>query len=122
MFECGLLRHPVSPVPPPLLSPLPSPSPLAPAPLQADEFNHFIRRIDLSTGLVSTLAGTSGASGSANGLGTAASFNYTWGVAMDAAGRVALVVSDTQEGVGDVGRVSRPQWLAKNVRVWRGEG
>ena len=37
--------------------------------------------------------GTSGVPGSVNGLGTAASFNSPYGVAMDANGTVALVVS-----------------------------
>ena len=61
--------------------------------LQADHFNHIIRLIILSSGLVSTLAGTSGVSGSSNGIGTTASLYYPSGVAMDANGTVALVVS-----------------------------
>ena len=39
--------------------------------------NHLIRQIVLSTGAVTTLAGT-GSSGSANGTGTSASFNYPY--------------------------------------------
>ena len=72
--------------------------------LQADMYTHLIRRIVLSSGLVSTLAGTSGASGSADGLGTAASFYLPTGVAMDAAGTVAVAVSGAGEGVGYEGR------------------
>ncbi|HEY9899838.1 MAG TPA: hypothetical protein V6D00_11700, partial [Pantanalinema sp.] len=41
----------------------------------ADTFNHTIRKIVLSTGVVTTLAGTVGSSGSTNGTGTAAKFN-----------------------------------------------
>ena len=65
--------------------------------MQSDYYNCLIRRIVISSGLVSTLAGTSGASGSADGLGTAASFNTPLGVAMDAAGTVALIVSGYEE-------------------------
>ena len=54
----------------------------------ADYGNNMIRMINPS-GLVSTLAGnSSGASGSANGTGTAASFKSPSGVAVDAAGNV----------------------------------
>ena len=59
---------------------------------QTDD-NHLVRRIDLPSGLVTTLAGASGASGSANGLGTAASFRNPTGVAIDTNGTVAIVVS-----------------------------
>ena len=44
----------------------------------ADTFNYLIRQIVISTGAVTTLAGT-GSSGSANGTGTSASFyNPLW--------------------------------------------
>ena len=39
--------------------------------------NHLIRKIVISTGAVTTVAGT-GSSGSANGTGTSASFNYPY--------------------------------------------
>jgi hypothetical protein len=48
----------------------------------ADNQNNLIRQIVISTGVVTTLAG-SGAQGSANGTGTAASFNQPAGVATD---------------------------------------
>ncbi|MFY8035401.1 MAG: hypothetical protein ACOVMN_12835, partial [Flexibacteraceae bacterium] len=52
----------------------------------ADRGNNRIRKIS-PAGLVTTVAG-SGSSGSANGIGTAASFNSLSGVAVDAAGNV----------------------------------
>ncbi len=48
----------------------------------ADYSNHLIRKIVISTGAVTTLAGT-GSSGSANGTGTSASFNYPQGITTD---------------------------------------
>ena len=53
----------------------------------ADQNNHLIRKIT-PAGVVSTLAGMAGTSGSTNGTGTAASFNAPSGVATDAAGNV----------------------------------
>lgn len=57
----------------------------------ADEDNHAIRKIT-PLGVVTTFAGT-GAQGSADGTGTAASFYYPCGVAVDASGTV--YVADT---------------------------
>jgi len=48
----------------------------------ADSLNHLIRKIVISTGVVTTVAGT-GSSGSANGTGTSASFNYPYGITTD---------------------------------------
>jgi hypothetical protein len=45
----------------------------------ADSNNHLIRKIVVSTGVVTTVAGT-GSTGSANGTGTSASFNYPYGI------------------------------------------
>ena len=47
-----------------------------------DTFNHLIRQIVISTGVVTTLAGT-GSSGTANGTGTSASFNNPIGITTD---------------------------------------
>jgi hypothetical protein len=58
----------------------------------ADSGNDEIREITPS-GVVSTLAGSPGQTGSSNGNGTAARFNDPWGVAVDSAGNV--YVSDT---------------------------
>ena len=48
----------------------------------ADSSNHLIRKIVISTGVVTTLAGT-GLSGSANGTGTSASFHLPRGITTD---------------------------------------
>ena len=48
----------------------------------ADRNNHLIRKIVISTGAVTTLAGT-GSSGSADGTGTSASFNIPHGITTD---------------------------------------
>ena len=53
----------------------------------ADTYNHAIRKIT-SGGAVTTFAGTSGTSGHADGTGTAASFDYPAGLAVDSSGNV----------------------------------
>jgi len=58
----------------------------------ADTYNHTIRKISAS-GIVSTLAGTAGMNGSADGVGTEARFKEPQGVAADSAGNV--YVADT---------------------------
>jgi sugar lactone lactonase YvrE len=57
----------------------------------ADTGNHVIRVVT-AAGVSSTLAGTVGVKGSADGLGANASFNQPWGIALDSAGN--LYVSD----------------------------
>jgi hypothetical protein len=52
-----------------------------------DTDNHAVREIAAS-GVVSTLAGLAGTSGSADGVGTAARFNFPTGLAVDSAGDV----------------------------------
>ena len=54
----------------------------------ADTYNYGVRKIVLSTGVVTTLAGTLGTAGSTNGTGTAAKFGYLYGIAVDTAGNV----------------------------------
>ena len=60
--------------------------------MQGDTFNHLIRLLVLSSGVVSTLAGQAGSTGSTNGIGTNARFNFPRGIALDAAGTFAVVV------------------------------
>jgi hypothetical protein len=57
----------------------------------SDEANETIRKIT-SAGVVTTLAGTAGAGGSANGTGSAASFSTPAGIAVDTSGN--LFVAD----------------------------
>lgn len=52
------------------------------------DYNNDLIRVITPGGVVSTLAGSAGVAGSANGTGTAASFNQPEGVAVDAAGNV----------------------------------
>jgi uncharacterized repeat protein (TIGR02543 family) len=61
--------------------------------LYVADLSNKIRKIVISTGEVTTIAG-SGAFGSVNGTGSAASFDYPQGIAIDPAGK-NLYVSDT---------------------------
>lgn len=58
----------------------------------ADTDNHTIRRIVIATGAVTTLAGTAGTSGSADGTGAAARFGYPRAISTDGTN---LYVADT---------------------------
>jgi sugar lactone lactonase YvrE len=59
----------------------------------ADTGNSLIRKIVLATGAVSTLAGTVGMQGSADGIGTTAQFRSPKGIAADGMGN--LYIADT---------------------------
>ncbi len=59
-----------------------------------DEDNHVVRRIDKSTGEVTTFAGTMALSGTDDGTGTAAKFNSPEGVWGDGAGNLYVVDSN----------------------------
>ena len=53
----------------------------------ADQSNHRIRKVTVSTGIITTIAGTGSASYSGdNGAATSATLNYPLGVAVDASG------------------------------------
>ncbi len=58
----------------------------------ADTANNTIRAIDIASGVVTTLAGIAGTSGSTDGTGTAALFNHPVGITM--AGTI-LYIADT---------------------------
>ena len=58
----------------------------------ADQFNHCIRKIVVSTGEVTTLAGRPGNSGYANGPSNSAQFNGPAGVAVNGNGTTVYVV------------------------------
>ena len=59
----------------------------------ADENNHTIRKIT-PTGVVTTLAGTAGSAGSADGTGASARFNLPYGVAVDSGGLIYVTDSN----------------------------
>ena len=56
----------------------------------ADESNNRIRKVTVSTGIITTIAGssTSGSYSGDNGAATSATLNYPAGVALDASGRI----------------------------------
>jgi len=58
----------------------------------SDYTSHTIRKVGIATGVVTTLAGSPGAPGSANGTGAAARFNGPGGMATDGTGN--LLVGD----------------------------
>ncbi len=59
----------------------------------AERDNHTIRKIVIATGVVTTLAGTAGFSGSADGTGAAARFDEIYGITADASGNVYVADS-----------------------------
>ena len=66
----------------------------------ADTDNHAIREI-APNGAVSTIAGMAGVGGTADGMGSAARFNFPTGIAVDGAGNV--YVADTDNDIVRVG-------------------
>jgi alpha-tubulin suppressor-like RCC1 family protein/sugar lactone lactonase YvrE len=82
----------------------------------ADTNNHLIRKVVPSTGIVTTVAGLVGDSGSADGLGSLARFNFPSGVAVDGAGNLYVADTDnhTIRVVAPSGLVSTLAGLAGN--------
>jgi len=58
----------------------------------ADSFNNTIRKVVIATGVVTTLAGSPGSSGSTDGTGEAARFDHPFGITTDGTN---LYVADT---------------------------
>ena len=78
----------------------------------ADYMNHRIRRVDATTGIITTYAGTGQPGYSGNGgLATAAKLNYPQGVLFDAAGN--LLIADTSNRV--VRKVDSTTGIITNV-------
>jgi DNA-binding beta-propeller fold protein YncE len=59
--------------------------------LVADTGNHTIRRVDVATCQVTTIAGLAGLPGSVNGTGSAARFNQPTGIVISSDGSFALI-------------------------------
>lgn len=60
--------------------------------LYVSELNHVIRQVNPSTGSVSTILGTPGTAGTADGIGTGAQFNQPYGLVF---GNGSLYIADT---------------------------
>jgi hypothetical protein len=92
----------------------------------ADSGNHTIRKVTPAgtNWVVTTLAGTAGIPGSADGTGNAAQFYYPCGVAVDNAGNVYVADSDndTIRKVTPAGAVTTLAGLARNAGSADGAG
>lgn len=73
--------------------------------LVADQSNHAIRKVVVATRQVTTLAGSPGQEGSANGIGPAARFRYPAGVALSADGGRALVADGGNHTIRHIGEL-----------------
>ena len=87
----------------------------------ADTLNSTLRKVT-PAGVVSTLAGMAGASGSADGMGSAARFTSIAGVAVDASGNVYVSDNDTIRRVTPAGVVSTLAGMAGSYGTDDGQG
>jgi len=89
----------------------------------ADNDNHTIRKVT-SAGVVTTLAGSAGNSGSTDGTGSAARFCYPSGVAVDSAGNVYVAdcINHTIRKVTSAGMVTTIAGSARNSGSTDGTG
>ena len=99
----------------------------------ADTWNHTIRQIT-SAGVVTTLAGSAGNYGSANGIGSSASFDQPQGLALDGAGNVyvgdtgnQMIRKVTSAGVvstlaGSAGNFGSMDATGTNASFWNPHG
>jgi len=74
-----------------------------------DTYNHTIRKIVISSGAVTTIAGTVGVAGSSDGIGSAAKFNYPMSIATDNTGNIYVADSGNstiRKIVASTGQVS----------------
>jgi sugar lactone lactonase YvrE len=82
----------------------------------ADTGNETIRKIDLATGTVTTLAGAQGQSGNADGPAALARFHQPQGLAFDQAAQILYVADAVNRSIRrlDVhaGVVTTPSWVA----------
>ena len=67
--------------------------------LIADAGNHTIRKIDLSTHLVTTIAGVADSAGLSDGIGSAARFHGPFGIALTADDSIALITDSDNHSI-----------------------
>jgi sugar lactone lactonase YvrE len=63
----------------------------------SDNGNATIRKVDLSNGATTTLAGTAGVAGAADGTGSAAGFYWPNGIVSDGSGNLYVADSGNQK-------------------------
>lgn len=90
----------------------------------ADTGNHTIRRLVIATGVVTTLAGAPGQTGTEDGPGTSARFNFPSGIAIDATNRIYVADSanHTIRVVTSTGSVSTLAGTAGTAGAFDGGG
>ena len=96
----------------------------------SDSGNNTIRQIVIATGAVTTLAGTAGVRGSANGIGPNAEFSYPSGIATDgtdlyvadsdnsAIRKISISTGETATLAGDVGHYGSADGTGSTARFY----